>query len=363
MLKIIEPTLLLNKSICMQNIKKMAEKAKANGLIFRPHVKTHQSAEIANYFRQYGVNKITVSSLKQAIYFASNNWDDITLAFPVNILELEKIKFLSRSIKLNLLVESVFVTEFLSKHLEHSVGLFIKIDSGYHRTGVDPSNINLINAILNVIENSEHLSFKGFLLHAGHSYAATSYDEIETVHKQSKNIIKNLKKEFYHRYPNLIASIGDTPTCSQMNDFDSIDEIRPGTFVFNDLAQWKIGACTLNEIAIAMSCPVVAKHPERNEVVIYGGAVHFSKDFSFLPSGEKYFGLAVENENNGWNVNNILGFLKAVSQEHGIVKLKVETITQIKEGDILTILPIHSCLTGNLMKEYYSIDGEKITRL
>jgi len=62
MLKITKPTLLLDKSICIRNIERMAAKAQLSGIAFRPHCKTHQSHEIANWFRDFGVSKITVSS-------------------------------------------------------------------------------------------------------------------------------------------------------------------------------------------------------------------------------------------------------------------------------------------------------------
>ena len=35
---------------------------------------------------------------------------------------------------------------------------------------------------------------------------------------------------------------------------------------------------SVEQIAVAMACPVVAVHKERNEVVIYGGGIHFSKE-------------------------------------------------------------------------------------
>ncbi len=358
----IEPTLILDKNKCIRNIEQMANKAKRNNLIFRPHVKTHQSAEIANSFKDFGVDKITASSLKQAIYFADNGWKDITVAFPANILEIERINYLASKIKLNLLVESLSVINFLKENLKSSANIFIKIDVGYNRTGIKPENTKLIDSIIAVIQSSNLLTFEGFLCHAGQSYDAKSLADIERIHNESKEIIKNLKQIYSLQFPNLIASVGDTPTCVKMNNFDYIDEIRPGTFVFNDLAQWKIGACKLDEIAIAMVCPIVALHPERNEVVIYGGGVHFSRDFSFLPSGEKYYGFVVEQNVKSWNVNNREGILKSVSQEHGVVKFNSSIPPNIKEGNLLTILPIHSCLTGNLMKEYVTLENEVINR-
>lgn len=361
-MNLIEPTLIIDKTKCLQNIIQMASKAATHNLIFRPHVKTHQSAIIANYFKDFGVDKITVSSLKQAIYFADNGWKDITVAFPTNILEIDRINYLALKIKLNLLVESLYVINYLKENLTSQVGVFIKIDVGYHRTGIEPTNTALIDLIINEIKYSNKLSFDGFLCHAGQSYDAKSIDDIEKVHNESKRIIKELKNKYSPEYQNLVASVGDTPTCAKMNNFDFIDEIRPGTFVFNDLAQWKIGACSLDEIAIAMVCPIVALHPSRHEVVIYGGGVHFSRDFSFLPSGEKYYGLVVEQNGMSWNTNNRLGILKSVSQEHGVVKFEHKIPEALKEGDLLTILPIHSCLTGNLMKQYVTTENELINR-
>ena len=74
----------------------MAGKAHANRLVFRPHFKTHQSHLIGQWFREEGVTKITASSLSMAAYFAEDGWDDITVAFPVNIREMDTINELAR---------------------------------------------------------------------------------------------------------------------------------------------------------------------------------------------------------------------------------------------------------------------------
>ena len=89
-MKIVEPTLLLDIQKCKSNIEKMCRKAKENDLLFRPHFKTHQSLEIGRWFKDHGVKQITVSSLNMAMYFMSE-WQDITVAFPTNILEIDKI--------------------------------------------------------------------------------------------------------------------------------------------------------------------------------------------------------------------------------------------------------------------------------
>jgi len=75
--KIVKPTLLLDEQRAVQNIERMVEKAGKNGVLLRPHFKTHQSAEIGEWFRSRGVHAITVSSVDMAEYFIDHGWKDI----------------------------------------------------------------------------------------------------------------------------------------------------------------------------------------------------------------------------------------------------------------------------------------------
>jgi D-serine deaminase-like pyridoxal phosphate-dependent protein len=163
-----------------------------------------------------------------AKYFAEGGWDDITVAFPINILEIDTINELAATITLNLLILSVDTVEYLNQHLTATIHVFIKLDTGYHRTGIAFDNFQALDNIINAIEKADKINFKGFLHHAGHSYNARSKDEIARVHQES---LANMQTTFDHysiRFPNLEISVGDTPTCSVMNKFGSATEIRPG---------------------------------------------------------------------------------------------------------------------------------------
>ena len=354
------PALLLNEQICRRNIRNMAEKAKRNNVTLRPHFKTHQSHETGRWFREEGTEKITVSSLRMAKYFAEDGWKDILVAFPVNILEIDTINKLAKEIKLSLMVESAEVVNFLQEHLKSSVDIYIKIDAGLHRTGVSWDDHKTIFGILKSVERSLLTTFRGFLTHSGHSYKARTYDEILAVHQESTSRMASLKDHFTGDYPGLIISVGDTPTCSVMEDLSMVDEIRPGNYVFYDVTQSIIGSCIPDQIAVAMVCPVVATHKERNEVVIYGGSIHFAKDSIVDTNGITIYGKVVRNSGNGWGEIIEGSYLKKLSQEHGIVYLPNDAIDDYNPGDIIKILPVHSCTTANLMKEYLTVDGRKI---
>ena len=350
------PTLFLDPVRCKKNIAKMAAKARRNNVAFRPHVKTHQSLAVARWLKEEGVAKITVSSLKMAAYFAQD-WDDITVAFPTNILEIETINSLASKIQLNLCVENVEVLEFLKNHLKAPVGIFLKMDIGYNRTGIAVDRFSLIDQLLSQMDQAPMLQFKGFLGHAGHSYQCRSKEEIETVHQTSKEKFLILKSHYQEQYPELTLSYGDTPSCSVSEDFTGIDEIRPGNFIFYDLTQNIIGSNELDEIAVAMACPVVAKHPDRNEIVIYGGGVHLSKDRVEDPETGVIFGRIAEKKGSGWGACIPNMHLKSLSQEHGIVSVPKETMRDYAIGDLLWVLPVHSCMAADLMKEFHTPDG------
>jgi len=360
-MNITKPTLILDEAKCKANIAFMADKAKTHNVELRPHFKTHQSLEIGRWFKETGVSKITVSSLDMAEYFAEE-WNDITVAFPVNILEIDTINKLAKKITLNVLVESVVTAEFLMKHLKQSVNFLIKLNIGNGRTGLMPSNTETIDAILETTKGSDILNFIGFLGHAGQTYKCRSKAEILKVHEVAKATIVNVKKHYQNQYPDLIVSYGDTPSCSVAEDFKDLDELRPGNFVFYDIMQVQIGDCTYNDIAVAMACPIVSIHKDRNQMVVYGGGIHFSKD-RIEDNGTLVFGSVAKSNGDSWS--NVIPnmYLRGLSQEHGVVSVPKTEIDNYTIGDIIYVLPIHSCMTADLMKRYFTTEGITITMM
>ncbi len=355
-MQITKPTLLLDESIARANIERIAQKAEKSNTILRPHFKTHFSAEIGGWYRDAGVNACTASSIEMAEYFSENGWENITIAFPLNRLEIETIKKIQRKSTVNVLVEDIDTLNFLEGNLEKPIKYWIKIDIGTGRTGLSPTfDFNQL------IRQEGNVYFEGFLAHAGHTYSARNHEEIMAIFHKSEEILLNLKSKYRQYNPKL--SYGDTPSCSAAEDFSSFDEIRPGNLVFYDVMQTVITSCGIENIAVCMACPVVAKHPKRSEIVIHGGAVHFSKD-NMVIDGDKSFGLLVEFHDSGWGSMVSSHHLVRLSQEHGILKVEDQSLyDSIDIGTVVGILPIHSCLTANLMGSYLTLDGKRILQM
>lgn len=352
--QITSPTLLLDENICRNNLKNMAAKAAKNGMKLVPHFKTAQSHQIGNWAKDYGITEVTTSSLKMAEYLCDQGWENIHIAFPFNPLEAKKLNELAAKQSFSVQLINTDTTQKLVDVLTHDVGFFIEIDAGYGRTGVEVSDFGLIEAILKIAKQSSHLHFKGFYLHPGHTY----YADIPKIYEQTRQALAMLKSKYQSEYPNLVTRTGDTPGCSVTDDFGDIDEMGPGNFVFYDLMQSTLGSCTKSDIAVAMAVPVVDIKKDRNEILIHGGGVHFAKDVLPHEDGGKNFGEVVYLHELGWSIPNDGSHLKSISQEHGIIKASDDLISKVKVGDLLGILPIHSCMTADAMGAYLTLDGK-----
>lgn len=360
--QITSPTLLVDEQKCRANIRRMAQKARNKNLGFRPHFKTHQSADIGEWFRDEGTTGITVSSVKMAVYFANHGWDDITIAFPVNIRELNTINELAKDITLTLLLSDSDVPEALNKGLETNVYAFIEIDTGSNRTGFKVTDADTIDNLLEELEQLKYITWKGFYSHPGHSYSARSKEEILKIHSDVTDQVTALRNRYGSSAQPFTICIGDTPCCSVAEDFSSIDQISPGNFVFYDLVQVQIGSCNPKDIAVALACPVVAKYPFRNQIIVHGGAIHLSKDV-FSSETTSHFGLPVFLENGKWDEPIPGAQIASVSQEHGVISCPDKELNRIKYGDLIGILPVHSCLTADLMAGYETFEGDKLNHI
>jgi D-serine deaminase-like pyridoxal phosphate-dependent protein len=177
------------------------------------------------------------------------------------------------------------------------------------------------------------------------------------VHEETLGILAEVRKAYIGLFPNMIISTGDTPTCSVAESWPDIQELRPGNFVFYDIMQVQIGSCTLEDIAVALACPVVARHPDRMEIIVYGGGVHLSKE-RLIWEGKEIYGLPVLFHEKGWSVPSGNSFVKSLSQEHGIIRCELELFEKAVIGSLIGILPVHSCMMVDIADHYLTSEGE-----
>ncbi|NLP05041.1 hypothetical protein GX411_03705 [Candidatus Fermentibacteria bacterium] len=336
------PELHIDKAIALRNIRAMSARAASAGVSLRPHFKTHHSRAVGEWFRASGVTSITVSSFEMASYFAEAGWTDILVAFTASPGDVEAIRRLSSRVRLGILAERPEAAVCIEGLVDSPVDLWLEIDCGSGRTGIPWNDTEAISSFVRGTSGLHRLGFRGILTHAGDSYSVRGPHEVMEVHKRTLERMAAARGATLSAgAAGCLASCGDTPTCSLADSFPGIDEIRPGNFVFYDLMQVLIGSCRIGDVAARVSCTVAAVYPDR--IVVRCGAVHLSKE-SVVMLGKPTYGLVVRPgalpEGPGTYAS-----LFRLSQEHGVASAPPEFAADLRPGERLEVIPVHSCLT------------------
>jgi len=344
-LEIKTPSLLLDINRVRRNAARVSEKAKVNTVRLRPHIKTHKCIEVAKIQTAGHNGAITVSTLAEARAFSGNGFNDITYAVPIERGKFgEVIEILNSGVRLNLLTDDADTVKALDAAAGEAgvrFDVFVKIDCGTHRVGVEPDTAEAVE-IPRLLSEAANLNFAGILTHAGHSYDVDSTEAILKVARHERDVMVALAAKLRADGIEVpTVSIGSTPTMSLVDHLDGIDEIRPGNYIFFDNYQATLGSCSFEDTALTLLAAVIHKDKTRNRLVVDAGAVALSKDrgpVGIDPGCGYGRVLDIEGNETGMRVTSL-------SQEHGEIDA-AHMFDRYKVGDRVRILANHSCLTA-----------------
>jgi D-serine deaminase-like pyridoxal phosphate-dependent protein len=343
------PALLLDLDKLDRNLQRMASKAENLGVALRPHIKTHKCVEIARRQASLGARGITVSTLYEARVFARNGFDDITWAYPLIVSRLHEVANLAREVTLRVVVDSADAVVALET-LAQPLHVWLKVDCGYHRAGVDPDRDASVELAERITE-SPYLNFDGILTHSGHAYHATSGEDLRNIALEERSVMIEFAEKLRQRgIPRVAVSIGSTPAMSAAADLSGVSEIRPGNYALYDLTQVRLGAARVRDCAATVLTTVVSAAPGR--CVIDAGALSLSKDLGPSTAERPSYGEIFSDYERGALDSGRQ--IVDVSQEHGIVA-EASAV-----GDKLRILPNHSCLTVAHFDAFVVVRGDSV---
>ncbi len=345
------PALLLDLDRLETNLARMAKRARALGVSLRPHIKTHKCLEIAERQRALGASGITVSTLHEARVFADHGFDDLTWAFPVPLSRLPDAQAVAGRARLGLVVDTPESVAALER-FGHPFDVWLKVDCGYHRAGVDPC-ANASVMLARAIQASRVLRFAGILSHSGHAYHAPSRAEMAAIAEEERRVMVAFAarlREGGTAVPRV--SVGSTPAMSAVERLDGVDEVRPGNYAFYDYTQSVLGSCAVTDCAVTVLASVVSSQPGARHSVVDAGALALSKDTGPENGPRRTMGEIFQDYQRGLLREDAC--LVSLSQEHGIVNARMQL------GERVRILPNHSCLTTACFDEYQVLRGDQV---
>ncbi len=355
------PSLIVDYQRMRHNAETMTARAKALNVALRPHVKTHRSLEIARLQTDGNAGGIMVSTLAEARFFAQSGFSDITYGVPIERGKFSEAIAIAKTIeRFAVLTDDAETVQELNKAAQSEtvrLDVFVKIDVGYHRCGIEPQTAEAFE-IPNKISNSSNLNFAGILTHAGHSYHAATPEKLLEIARQERDLMRNLADELRGKALEVPSvSIGSTPTMSAIDNLDGITEFRCGNYIFYDAFQATLGSCSFEDCALTVLAAVVHRDPARQKIVVDAGAVALSKDRG-----------AVEFDSTcGYGgVYDLAGIdldlrVESLSQEHGEISVaNAQVFNNLKVGSRVRILANHSCLTALQHSHYHILDDGKI---
>lgn len=349
------PAFLVDRPTVLRNCTRMRDKARASGVGFRPHVKTHKCVEAGRMQHGGTTGPITVSTLAEAELFAEDGFRDITYAVPIAPAreKLDRAASIAARIeRLSVLIDSDAALRALEE-FDFTFDVFLKVDCGYHRAGVDPDSPDSVRLAL-ALARSERVRFQGLLTHAGHSYNARDAAEIRRIAGEESAVLTRFRALLASEgLGDAKRSVGSTPTASIVERFDECDEVRPGNYVFYDAFQATIGSCALEDCAVSVLTTVIGSYPERHAVIVDAGALALSKDVGPDQIDPHFgYGIVCDLDLRPVPAARIL----ALSQEHG----KVAVQTHLPVGTRLRIIPNHSCLAAAMFDRYHVVERGRV---
>jgi D-serine deaminase-like pyridoxal phosphate-dependent protein len=344
------PALLLDLDIVDDNIARMQAFADREGFSLRPHVKSHKSIAMAERQLAAGAEAICVATASEAQVMAATTATDVLVAYPlVGGPKLDRLRELAADGRLTLVSDSATVTEgyrAFALALGREVPVLIEVDTGMNRAGADPAGIA---DLAHDIESGGGLRFAGIMTHAGHAHDVPGPLEIVEVARREAAIMGSVRSELEARgFEVPTVSAGSTITAPHLSAGDGITEIRPGTYIYNDLRTMGRYACTLESIAASMLATIVSVNGSR--VTIDAG----SKTLTSTRDPEYGYGYPLGASDARFT---------RMSEEHGVMVFP-STTGRPEVGDRVRILPVHVCVWMDLQPEVYGVrDGRIVERV
>ncbi len=340
------PALIILRQVLIKNLERMQEYAGENGVILRPHIKTHKMPKLAEMQQGDGACGIACAKVSEAEVFVSAGFNNIQIAnLIIGEKRIERYFELSKKVmRLTCTVDSEMGIKSLAECFAANSSVaevYIEVNTGLNRNGVENENDAL--ALAKLIDSENGINLAGLLTHEGSVYGTDSIEEIKKIGIAASQKLINISYYLGENGVNVKEiSVGSTPAAKFSPTVSGVTELRPGNYVFNDMIQVSLGVAEINQCALRVLACVIGVHS--NRIVLDSGSKTLTNDtgahgkdkakgFGYIPATGDY--------------------ISRLSEEHGVIE---NPAGDYKIGDIVEIIPNHACNTCNMHEKAYLVE-------
>ena len=323
------------------------------GIGYRPHAKSHKSAELAVEQLKVGAMGVTVATPLEAEVMARVT-NDILVAYPpIGPARLARLLSLPERVDLTVALDSAAALRGLARGAQargREVGVLVEVDVGLHRVGVQ--NQNELVSLAREAAGTPGIRYRGIMLYPGHIRTPLPEQTggLRALSEALRTTLEILAREGLD--PEVVSG-GSTPTFPRSHEVAGVTEVRPGTGIFNDRTTALLEACDWTDCAYSVLSTVVSTSFPGHAVVDAGSKALAKEEVraSFSDPGiATGYGCVLDQPDLR---------ITALSEEHGIIDLR-ESFWRPKPGDQVRIVPNHVCVSVNLYERLWQVRGEEV---
>jgi D-serine deaminase-like pyridoxal phosphate-dependent protein len=337
--ELVTPALVLDIDAAQRNIDRMASELRRIGTTtIRPHYKTHKSPDLARRQMQAGAGGLSMATVWEAAVLAGEGFDDL---FVVNtVAHPDKIRLLAELARDRRILVAVDEAANAAAHSAAAVragstlGIFIEVDTGMNRCGVDTGEEAL--ALARQVADMPRLRFEGITGYEGH---CTLTPEENLRHEKQRQAMKlftgvaDLLEANGISCP--IRSAGGIATWQWTAAYAGITEIQAGSYVVMDNFHGKMVPGFEHSLTIQAS--VISR--QSNQVIVDVGNKSVADPYNVTIVGHD------------------LPVFRS-DEEHGIFSAPEGSV--LKVGDCVSLVPGYSPSTVNCYDAFHVVQDDVV---
>lgn len=333
------PSLLVDLDRLDRNIAAMAATFADAGLALRPHVKTSKCWEVARRQLDAGAVGFTCSTPAEVKWLREKGVADLLWAHaPVGPRKVEFAVSAARGGGLTVALDSLDAGRPLSDAAAAAgvtVPFLLEVNTGHARLGVDPDRAVATTAALAALPG---LALRGVMTHEGHLSSEADRGSLEAAGAAAGALLVSVAEALRTAgHDAAIVSVGSTPGVTSAPFAKGVTEGRPGTYVYFDANQTRLGSCTVDQCALTVLGTVLTVRDD-GRVITDAGVKAMSSD-SIGATGS----VGVVCDLDGVPLPGVTFF--DGNEEHGFL---LDHARRLAVGDLVRLVPNHACGTTNM---------------